>query len=97
VVNVITNVPSSSSACSVGGTSNLYQVDVCTGQGVNGDPAGSTLSNTSAAVGFIIVRLPSGQLKLITTFADGSNATSRTKELDTAEAHRVGWRRIKGQ
>ncbi|RZT10079.1 type IV pilus assembly protein PilY1 [Duganella sp. CF402] len=97
VVNVVTNVPSSSSACSVGGTSNLYQVDVCTGQGVNGDPAGATLSNTSAAVGFIIVRLPSGQLKLITTFADGSNATSRTKELDTAEAHRVGWRRIKGE
>jgi type IV pilus assembly protein PilY1 len=97
VANVITNIPSSSSACSVGGTSNLYQVDVCTGQGVNGDPAGSTLSNTSAAVGFIIVRLPSGQLKLITTFADGSNATSRTKELDTAEAHRVGWRRIKGE
>ena len=97
VANVITNIPSSSSACSVGGTSNLYQVDVCTGQGVNGDPAGATLSNTSAAVGFIIVRLPSGQLKLITTFADGSNATSRTKELDTAEAHRVGWRRIKGE
>jgi type IV pilus assembly protein PilY1 len=97
VANVITNVPSSSSACSVGGTSNLYQIDVCTGQGVNGDPAGATLSNTSAAVGFIIVRLPSGQLKLITTFADGSNATSAAKELDTAEAHRVGWRRIKGQ
>jgi type IV pilus assembly protein PilY1 len=50
VVNVVTNIPSSSSACSVGGTSNLYQVDVCTGQGVNGDPAGSTLSSTSAAV-----------------------------------------------
>ncbi|TFW29652.1 hypothetical protein E4L98_03585 [Duganella callida] len=97
VVNVITNIPSSSSACSVGGTSNLYQVDVCTGQGVNGDPAGQTLSSTSAAVGFIIVRLPSGQLKLITTFADGSNATSKTKELNTAEAHRVGWRRIKGE
>ncbi|MRW90804.1 hypothetical protein GJ699_12465 [Duganella sp. FT80W] len=97
VVNVVTNIPSSSSACSVGGTSNLYQVDVCTGQGVNGDPAGTTLSSTSAAVGFIIVRLPSGQLKLITTFADGTNTTSKTKELDTAEAHRVGWRRIKGQ
>ncbi|SDF70134.1 MULTISPECIES: pilus assembly protein [unclassified Duganella] len=97
VANVITNVPSSSSACSVGGTSNLYQIDVCTGQGVNGDPAGATLSNTSAAVGFIIIRLPSGQLKLITTLADGSNITSAAKELDTAEAHRVGWRRIKGQ
>ncbi|MBV7535075.1 hypothetical protein KW842_04745 [Duganella sp. sic0402] len=97
VANVITNIPSSSSACSVGGTSNLYQLDVCSGQGVNGDPAGATLSNTSAAVGFIIVRLPSGQLKLITTFADGTNATSAAKELDTAEAHRVGWRRIKGQ
>jgi type IV pilus assembly protein PilY1 len=97
VANVVTNVPSSSSACSVGGTSNIYQIDVCTGQGVNGDPAGSTLSNTSAAVGFIIVRLPSGQLKLITTFADGTNATVKTKELFTADAHRVGWRRIKGE
>ncbi|NGZ84970.1 pilus assembly protein [Duganella aceris] len=97
VANVVTNVPSSSSACSVGGTSNLYQVNVCNGQGVNGDPAGSTLSTTSAAVGFIIVRLPSGQLKLITTFADGSNATVKTKELYTADAHRVGWRRVKGE
>jgi type IV pilus assembly protein PilY1 len=97
VANVITNVPSSSSACSVGGTSNLYQIDVCNGQGVNGDPAGSTLSNTSAAVGFIIVRLPSGQLKLITTFADGSNSTVKTKEQLTADAHRVGWRRVKGE
>ncbi|MYM83888.1 PQQ-binding-like beta-propeller repeat protein [Duganella sp. FT50W] len=97
VANIITNVPSSSSACSVGGTSNLYQIDVCNGQGVNGDPAGATLSSTSAAVGFIIVRLPSGQLKLITTLADGSNVTSAAKELDTAAAHRVGWRRIKGQ
>jgi type IV pilus assembly protein PilY1 len=95
VANVVTNVPSSSSACSVGGTSNLYQVNVCNGQGVNGEPAGSTLSSTSAAVGFIIVRLPSGQLKLISTFADGSNATAKTKELYTAEAHRVGWRRVK--
>lgn len=97
VANVVTNVPSSSSACSVGGTSNLYQIDVCSGQGVNGDAAGATLSNASAAVGFIIVRLPSGQLKLITTLADGGNITSAAKELDTAEAHRVGWRRIKGQ
>jgi type IV pilus assembly protein PilY1 len=97
VANVVTNTPSSSSACQVGGTSNLYQVDVCTGQGINGDPAGTTLSNSSAAVGFIVVRLPSGQLKLISTFADGSNATSRAKELDTAEAHRVGWRRVKGE
>jgi type IV pilus assembly protein PilY1 len=97
VANVVTNLPSSSSACSVGGSSNLYQVNVCNGQAVNGDPAGVTLSNTSAAVGFIIVRLPSGQLKLITTLADGSTVTNKTKELFTAEAHRVGWRRVKGE
>jgi type IV pilus assembly protein PilY1 len=72
VVNVVTNLPSSSSACSVGGTSNLYQVDVCNGQAM-APSGGLTLSNTSAAVGFIIVRLPNGQLKMVTTLADGSN------------------------
>ncbi|MES2127188.1 MAG: PilC/PilY family type IV pilus protein [Pseudomonadota bacterium] len=67
-LNVVTNTPSSSSACSVGGTSNVYSLNACTGSYIAADTvAGSTLSNTSAAVGFIIVRLPSGALKMITT------------------------------
>jgi type IV pilus assembly protein PilY1 len=97
VANVVTNLPSSSSACAVGGSSNLYQVNVCNGQAVNSNPAGMTLSNTSAAVGFIILRLPSGQLKLIVTLADGGNLSPPGSEVETPQAHRVGWRRVKGE
>ncbi|WEF34131.1 pilus assembly protein [Pseudoduganella chitinolytica] len=96
VGNVVTNVPTSESSCSVGGTSNFYAVDVCKGTGVNGTLVGSMLSNTSAAVGFIIVRLPKGDLKLITTTAKGETLTRPLQELDTVGAHRAGWRRVKG-
>jgi len=63
---------------------------------VNGTIVGSMLSNTSAAVGFIIVRLPKGDLKLITTTAKGETLTRPLQELDTVGAHRAGWRRVKG-
>jgi type IV pilus assembly protein PilY1 len=96
VANVVTNLPTSSSSCSVGGTSNAYAVDVCRGVGVNGLIVGGTLSNTSAAVGFIIVRLPSGQLKMIATTAKGDTLTRPIVELDSEGAHPVGWRRVKG-
>ncbi|PHV06244.1 hypothetical protein CSQ96_15435 [Janthinobacterium sp. BJB412] len=96
VANVVTNMPTSSSACSVGGSSNSYQVDVCDGSAVAGQPAGSTLSNTSAAVGFIIIRLPKGELKMISTMATGETRTKSLAEQNSAAAHRVGWRRVKG-
>jgi len=96
VANVVTNIPTSSSSCSVGGTSNAYAVDVCNGSGVNGTVVGGTLSNTSAAVGFIIIRLPNGQLKMITTTAKGETLTRPITELDSEGAHPVGWRRVKG-
>jgi type IV pilus assembly protein PilY1 len=95
VANVVTNLPTSSSSCSVGGTSNAYALNVCNGNAALGTIAGSTLSNTSAAVGFIIVRLPKGELKMITTTANGETVTRPLNELDSAGAHRVGWRRIK--
>lgn len=96
VANVVTNIPSSESSCSVGGTSNYYGVDVCKGFGVSGNIVGGTLSNTSAAVGFIIVRLPKGELKMITTTAKGETITKPVKELKSAEVHPAGWRRVKG-
>ncbi|WP_145648488.1 PilC/PilY family type IV pilus protein [Pseudoduganella lurida] len=100
VGNVVTNLPTSSSSCSVGGTSNAYSLDVCKGTGVTpfgtGTVAGGTLSNTSAAVGFIIVRLPNGQLKMIATTAKGETLTRPITELDSEGAHPVGWRRVKG-
>jgi len=97
VANVVTNMPTSSSSCSVGGSSNLYQLNVCNGHSVRSYPAGITLSSSSAAVGYIVVRLPDGQQKIITTLADGAKKTDRGVEEVSAEAHRVGWRRVRGE
>jgi len=97
VANVVTNLPSSSSACSVGGSSNAYQVNICTGNAIPGTPAGTILSNTSAAVGFIIIRLPNGQLKMISTMATGETKTTSLTEGTSTPAHRVGWRKVKGE
>ncbi|HBI69466.1 MAG TPA: hypothetical protein DDZ22_10725, partial [Massilia sp.] len=104
-LNVVTNLPSSSSSCKVGGTSNVYQLNVCTGEplgetirnsaGQEVQVAGRTLSNSSAAVGFIIVRLPSGALKMITTTADGNTITSGVAPAESEGASRAGWRRVR--
>jgi type IV pilus assembly protein PilY1 len=97
VANVVTNMPTSSSSCSVGGSSNLYQLNVCNGHSVRSYPAGITLSSSSAAVGYIVIRLPDGQQKIVTTLADGAKKTDRGVEEVSAEAHRVGWRRVRGE
>jgi type IV pilus assembly protein PilY1 len=99
-LNVVSNLPTSSSACSVGGTSNLYQLDVCTAQPLlvdsdNNAIVGRTLSNSSAAVGFIIVRLPSGALKLIATTADGKNTPFDLPAAAAQDARKAGWRRVR--
>jgi type IV pilus assembly protein PilY1 len=99
-LNVVTNLPTSSSACSVGGTSNLYQLDVCTGEQVLidsavGEIAGRTLSSNAAAVGFIIVRLPNGTMKLVATTADGGNPSMNLPPSDGMAARKAGWRRVR--
>jgi len=104
-LNIVTNLPSSSSSCKVGGTSNVYQLNVCTGEPLGEtirnsanqevQVAGKTLSNSSAAVGFIIVRLPSGALKMITTTADGNTITSGVAPAESEGASRAGWRRVR--
>jgi type IV pilus assembly protein PilY1 len=99
-LNVVTNMPTSSSDCSVGGTSNLYQLNVCTGEQVVidtaiGETAGRTLSSNAAAVGFIIVRLPNGTLKLVATTADGGTVSESLPPSDSEEARRAGWRRVR--
>jgi len=83
-------------AFSVGGASNLYALDVCTGNGVNDNVVGGTLSNTSAAVGYIIIRLPGGEKKIITTTAKGDMLKDNFPDGDSEPAHPVGWRRVKG-
>ena len=94
-VNVVTNLPSSSTECSVGGTSVMYQLNVCTGRAASPDGVAGYPLAASAAVGFIVVRLPSGALKTITTTADGSMVTGRFPPSETTEAHRAGWRRVR--
>jgi type IV pilus assembly protein PilY1 len=114
-VNVVTNMPTSSSSCSVGGSSNVYQFAVCSGASVTagvptentGTPApgqadvvtiaGNTLSTSSAAVGFIIVRLPSGSIKMITTTADGNTLTTNVKPPGSQSSRKVGWRGVNGE
>lgn len=103
-VTVVANIPSSSSACSVGGSSNVYQLNVCTGSFIdsgsvdrvgNDVVAGQTLSATSAAVGFIMIRLPTGVLKMITTTADGRTLTGNGPPTSTHGTTKSGWRQIK--
>lgn len=106
-LTVVTNLPSSSSACSVGGTSNIYELDLCTARPVRAesDPsnpnspvraiAGSTLSNNSAVVGFINIGLPNGETKTIATTADGKTVTKDHNPAATMPTRRAGWRRVR--
>jgi type IV pilus assembly protein PilY1 len=99
-INVVSNIPTSSSDCTVGGSSNLYQLDVCTGAQVVvdsalGPSAGHTLSSNAAAVGFIIVQLPDGRKKLIAKLADGRDVGDWNPPPANSEAHRAGWRRVR--
>ncbi len=93
-LTVVTNLPSSSSACSVGGTSNIYELDLCTGKAIR-DVAGSTLSNNSAVVGFINIGLPNGETKTIATTADGKTVTKDHNPASTMPTRRAGWRRVR--
>ena len=97
-LGIVTNVPSSSSSCQVGGTSNVYYLDVCSGKplgNIGGTMiAGQTLSNTSAAVGWTVYTLPSGKRVGGNTLADGQIVFSEPPAALSAEAVRAGWRRV---
>jgi type IV pilus assembly protein PilY1 len=95
---IVTNVPSSSSSCSVGGTSWYYQTNLCTGAAL---PAyattglvGQSLSNSSSVVGFIVIRLSSGAIKMIATTADGKKKTQDLQTGSSAVPRKTGWRRV---
>ena len=104
-LNVVTNTPSSTSSCGVGGTSNVYQLNVCTGEPLTSikvdeksEPvmvAGQMLSNSAAAVGSILITLPKGNARQITTNADGSMTDSAVHAAISAPAMRAGWRRVR--
>jgi type IV pilus assembly protein PilY1 len=96
-LNVVTNIPASSNACSVGGKSNLYNFDVCDGSGNAGADGvvGGSLSSTSAAVGFIVVTLPNGTKIIYTSLADGTKVKGEMPEGKNISTRRTGWRRIR--
>ncbi len=62
VALVVTNLPQSSDACSLGGSSHFYSLNVC-GYTTTKDPepAGSLVSATEPAVGLNVYGLPSGK------------------------------------
>ncbi len=93
---VVSNRPTSASSCSVGGTSYKYQFDLCTGSYTDASQeVGGLLSNTSAAVGFIVIKLPNGSIKMITTLADGSKQTDSVQTSNSGAPRKAGWRSVK--
>ena len=95
-IDVVTNIPSAATACNVGGSSNIYQVDACTGSYVSSDKViGETLSSSSGAVGNTVISLSSGAQKDIVTLADGRIVQKDRNAKPTAKAHKVGWRRVR--
>ncbi len=95
---VVTNVPENS-ACTIGGSSWLYSFDFLTGQNVStameqvvGQKLGSAL-----AVGIVVGRLPSGQLKAWVTTAGGEKLPVDPETKGTAATRRTSWRELRAQ
>jgi type IV pilus assembly protein PilY1 len=91
---ITSNQPTNISSCSTGGISYMYQLNYCTGSylaSASNHMAGQQIG-TSIAVGFIVIRLPSGALKTITTFAGSEKATGGVYGNVQGTARRVSWR-----
>ncbi|WP_290643145.1 PilC/PilY family type IV pilus protein, partial [Aquabacterium sp.] len=94
-----TNIPSSSNACSVGGSSYINFLDYRTGLTVPGaDRIGNLLTNgstTALATAPTLVRLPNGKVISITNLSDGSTVTTNTPISATnLRTRRVSWREL---
>ena len=88
-----TNVPANST-CSVGGESWLYQLDYLEGTFVTtaANAVAATKSN-NATVGFVVVQLPSGAIKIIKTESTGAKSTAGTNTGSGSNSgRRVSWR-----
>jgi type IV pilus assembly protein PilY1 len=93
------NVPSSSDACSVGGSSYLNYLDYRTGLAVPGSTqTGVLLSNgttTALASAVTLVRLPNGKVVAVTNLSDGSSVVNGTPVNPTnLITRRVSWREL---
>jgi type IV pilus assembly protein PilY1 len=88
-----TNVPANT-ACSVGGESWLYQLNYLEGTFVTtaANATAATKSN-NATVGFVVVKLPSGAIKIIKTESTGAKGTVGVNiGSGGAGGKRVSWR-----
>lgn len=93
------NIPSSSTACSVGGVSYLNFVDYRTGLAVPGSSiVGVQLNNgptTALATAPTLVRLPNGKVIGITNLSDGSTVTTEMPISATnSRTRRLSWREL---
>lgn len=98
---IISNIPTSSSACNYGGISWHYQVDLCKGKAVSDNAStnivAQLVSNVAGAVGFIVVRLSSGQYRMIVTTSEGDKHTRNVSTGQSATPRKTGWRAIMSQ
>lgn len=93
---VVTNVPETS-ACTIGGTSWLYSFDFLSGQNVStavDQVVGQKVGN-ALAVGIVVGRLPSGQLKAWVTTAGGEKTTFSPATKGSGSTRRTSWRELK--
>jgi len=93
-LRIVTNIPSSSSSCSVGGTANIYGLDLCTGKAVD-DYAGKTLSNNAGVVGFITIGLSDGSTHTVATPATGGFIRDPDPKPKKVPTRRSGVRRVR--
>ncbi len=93
---VVTSQPTDISACTTGGNSYKYEFSYCSGSFLLASPnqqVGAKLAS-SIVVGFIVIRLPSGALKVVTTFASGEKTTGEVTGSSTGKVRRVSWREL---
>lgn len=96
---VSTNVinPTNSSACSVGGYSWMYQLDYKNGTYLKSAVAQSaaTKYNSAILVGNVVVSLPSGAIKIISTTAKGDKwVDALVTSSSSIQGKRVSWREL---
>ncbi len=94
-----TNIPNSTDACSIGGSSYINFLDYKTGLAVpNANKVGSLLSSggtTALASAATMVRLPNGKVIAITNLSDGTSVTTEAPTTATNQrTRRVSWREL---
>jgi type IV pilus assembly protein PilY1 len=91
----VSNVPSSSGACSTGGSSYLNYLSYKTGLAVSGTSAGVLLSSTALASAATLVKTTSGTTKGIVALSDGTRGVYDVPTSSTSTStRRLSWREL---